>query len=167
MNVEKELTDALREFKKRGVDTFIAQVVSVDKNKGICKIKDDDIEYTDVRLSAVIDTKGNRFYIFPKANSLVLVSPIQEDLKQLYVEEYSEIDAVEIEIGGVKFVADSNGFLMRKGTETLYAIINDLLTAIQAMVFTTNVGATIAMVNLAQFVAIQQRLNTSGILKQN
>ena len=92
--MEKELHSAFRKLKQRDVDTFPVKVLSVDKSAGTCKVTDDELEYTDVRLSAVIDGNDKKFYLFPKVGSSVLVSPINEDLKNLYVEAYSEIDGI-------------------------------------------------------------------------
>jgi hypothetical protein len=157
--MSKELQDAFRRLKKRDVDTFPVTVVSVDKAKGTCTVSDDEIEYTDVQLAAVVDATSNRFYLFPKLDSSVLVSPINEDLHRLYVEAYSEIESVAIVIDGVQFHVDKDGFLLKKENETLKLLMGDLIAAIKAMVFTTNVGPTINLVNLADFELLEQRFN--------
>ncbi|MCZ2140821.1 MAG: hypothetical protein LC096_05450 [Bacteroidia bacterium] len=165
MSLEKELADAFRKLGKRSVDTFVAEVVSVDKEKGICVVKDDTIEYDEVRLCAVINAQGNKFFIFPKQGSTVLVSPIKEDINDLYVEEYSEIEAVEIEIGQAKFAFDTNGFLFKKSNETLSGLINELIAAIIAITVPTAVGPSGVPINAAQFTSLQTRFQT--LLKTN
>ncbi|MEM0542425.1 hypothetical protein WFZ85_07335 [Flavobacterium sp. j3] len=157
--MEKELHDAFRKLKQRDVDTFPVKVLSVDKSAGTCKVTDDELEYTDVRLSAVIDGNDKKFYLFPKVGSSVLVSPINEDLKNLYVEAYSEIDGLDLKIDGVHFNIDKDGFLLKKENETLKKLMADLITAIKAMKFTTNNGPTINLVNIADFIALENRFN--------
>lgn len=157
--MEKELHDAFRKLKQRDVDTFPVKVLSVDKSAGTCKVTDDELEYTDVRLSAVIDGNDKKFYLFPKVGSSVLVSPINEDLKNLYVEAYSEIDGLDLKIDGVHFNIDKDGFLLKKENETLKKLMADLITAIKAMKFTTNNGPTINLVNIADFISLENRFN--------
>lgn len=157
--MEKELHDAFRKLKQRDVDTFPVKVLSVDKSAGTCKVTDDELEYTDVRLSAVIDGNDKKFYLFPKVGSSVLVSPINEDLKNLYVEAYSEIDGLDLKIEDVHFNIDKDGFLLKKENETLKKLMADLITAIKAMKFTTNNGPTINLVNIADFIALENRFN--------
>lgn len=163
--MEKELQDAFRKLKQRDVDTFPAKVLEVDKDKGTCKVSDDELEYTDVQLSSVIDANKSKFYLFPKVGSSVLVSPINEDLHRLYVEAYSEIESMDVSIESVKFQMDKDGFLLKKDNENLKKLMADLITAIKAMKFTTNMGPTINLINIADFVAVEKRFNQ--FLKDN
>lgn len=159
----KELEDAFRALKNRDVDTFPAIVVSVDKEQGTCVVSDDEIEYTDVQLSAVVDGNNNQFYLFPKVNSHVLVSPIMEDIKRLYVEAYSEIESFDLKIEGVQLQIDKDGFLLKKENETLKKLVQDLLTEIKAMSFavvtTGGNGNTTTLNNIAQFTSVEARFN--------
>jgi hypothetical protein len=148
---------ALGNLKKRGVDTFSAKVVSVDKTAGTCVVNDDGIDYTDVALSATVEENGKRFYLFPKVGSFVLVSPINEDLHRLYVEFFSEVESFDLEIETVKMQIDQDGFLLKKNSETLKALMVDLLEEIQKIKFTTNAGPTILLLNKPNFVLIENR----------
>ncbi len=171
--MDKELQDAFRKLKQRDVDTFPVEVVSVDKPNGTCTVKDDVLEYTRVRLSSVIGGNGKAFYLFPKVGSSVLVSPINEDLKQLYIESYSEIESLELKIGGVQFRIDQDGFLLKKEAETLKKLLSDFINACQNMSFTVTTtgsataqsGQTVLLNNTAEFTAIEQRFNQ--FLKDN
>lgn len=161
--MEKDLQDAFRKLVKRDVDTFPVHVVSVDKNKGTCVVSDDDIHYTDVQLSSVIDGQKNKFFLFPAVGSSVLVSPINEDLKRLYVEAYSEIESLDLNIKAVEFKISESGFLLKKENETLKGLISDLLTAIENMSFTVTTtggsGSTTTLINEAQFSSVKNRFN--------
>jgi hypothetical protein len=165
--MEKELIEAFRKLKQRGVDTFPATVVSVDKEKGTCVIEVDELELPDIQLSAIIDGSAKKFYLFPKIGSSVLVSPINEDLNRLYVESYGEIESLDLQIGTVQFKVDQSGFLLKKQNETLKALMADFITACKNMSFTVattgtaaaQTGNTTALVNTAEFLAVEQRFN--------
>ncbi|MRX40408.1 hypothetical protein GJU43_14060 [Flavobacterium sp. LC2016-23] len=161
--MEKQLQDAFRNLRKRDVDTFPGTVIAVDKTKGTCIVSDDQIEYTDVRLSSVIDGKENKFFLFPAVGSSVLVSPIQEDLKKLYVEAYSEIESLDLNVKTVQFRITESGFLLKKENETLKSLVSDLLTAVEQMKFlvttTGGTGNTTTLVNAAQFSSVKDRFN--------
>lgn len=157
--MEKELADAFRRLAKRDVDTFPVTVVAVDKPAGTCTVTDDEIEYTDVQLTAVKDDTGNKFFLFPKVGSSVLVSPINEDIHRLYIEVCSEIESLQLSVEGVQLQVDASGFLLKKENETLKKLMGDLLTAIKDMKFTTNTGTTINLVNKPSFEALETRVN--------
>lgn len=168
--MSKELEDAFRKLKERDVDTFPADVISVDKVKGTCTVNDGELNYTNVRLTAIIKDNGKSVFLFPKIGSSVLVSPINEDLKKLYVEVYSELESFDLKIESVQFQIDKDGFLMKKQAETLKKLINDLLSAVEIMSFTVTTpdtinGSTTILNNKAQFTAIKTRFNQ--FLKDN
>ena len=155
--MEQELIEAFRKLKKRDVDTFPAVVVSVDKNKGTCVVSVDELELPDVQLSSIIDGKNEKFYLFPVVESSVLVSPINEDLNRLYVEAYSEIESLDLNIKQVQFKVDKDGFLLKKENETLKGLMVDLIMEIKKMKFTTNMGPTISLINTPEFNEIENR----------
>lgn len=159
----EDLIEAFRQFKKRDVDTFPALVISVDKEEGTCTVQADDLEYTNVQLSAIIEGSDQKFYLFPAVESFVLVSPINEDIHRLYVEAYSEIESLDLNIDKVRFQVDKNGFLMQKENETLKKLMSDLIGAIKAMGFVVSTpsgpGATTTLNNTAQFEAVENRFN--------
>jgi len=163
--MSKALQDAFRQLSKRGVDTFPAKVILVNKEKGTCVVNDGDLEYTDVQLSATIEDNGKRFFLFPKVGSFVLVSPINEDIHRLYVEFFSEIEELDFQTEKSQIKINDEGFLLKKEDETLAKLMSDLLKEIQRMKFTTNTGSTIQLVNAAQFMAIENRFKT--FLKDN
>lgn len=160
-----DLLEAFRQLKKRDVDTFPAVVVSVDKEEGTCTVKADNLEYTNVQLSAIIDGSDQKCYLFPAVESSVLVSPINEDMHRLYVEAYSEIESFDLNIDKVRFQVDKDGFLMKKENETLKALMVDLIVEIKRMKFTTNTGPTIKLINTPQFNEIETRFKS--FLKDN
>lgn len=163
--MSKALQDAFKRLGSRSVQTFPAKVVSVDKTAGTCVVSNGEIEFTDVQLSATAEENSKRFFLFPKVESFVLVSPINEDLHRLYVEFFSEIEDFDLKIENVRMQIDNNGFLLKKQNETLKKLMQDLITAIKNMKFQTNTGVTIQLLNLADFISIENRFN--NFLKDN
>ncbi|WP_034752754.1 hypothetical protein [Chryseobacterium daeguense] len=157
--MNKALQDALAKLGKRGVDTFPAEVISVDKENGVCKVSDGEIEYTDVQLSATVEENGKRFFLFPKVGSFVLVSPINEDLHRLYVEFFSDIEDFDLQIEDVRFQVDKEGFLLKKENETLKKLMSDFIKACKNLKFQTNTGVTIQLLNLQEFIEVENRFN--------
>lgn len=156
----EELTRGFAALRKRGVSTFPATVVSVNKKDGTCVINDGDIEYTDVQLSAIIDESKKQVFLYPVIGSSVLVSPIDEDIHRLYIEVYSEIEVYDLKIGGVNLNIDNDGFLLQKENETLKKLMVDLISEIRKMKFTTNTGSTIKLINEPQLLEIETRFKS-------
>jgi hypothetical protein len=76
----------------------------------------------------------------------------------------SQITNYELTIENCELSIDATGFLLKKENETLKMLMADLIGAIKAMRFTvatpdTINGSTTAMVNMAQFTAIETRFN--------
>ncbi len=156
MSKEKELQDAFAKLLKKDAVTFSAAVKKVDKIKGVCTVSDGDLEYN-VRLGSIITNDTDKFFLYPKIESQVLVSCIEEDLHQLYVSKYSEIEAFSFKIGACHLVMDSEGLNFKKQNESLKGLLLELLTEIQKMVFTTNAGPTIKLVNKSKFEEIENK----------
>lgn len=154
MSIEKEIQDAFKFLKGRGEITFSATVQSVDKAKGTCVVNDDDLEYTDVRLASVINDRENKLYVFPKPGSSVLVSTINGDLENLFVEAYSEVDEFLLKAGATEMTINASGYKIDRQGENLKTVLNDYIDEVNKIIVvqgtTINVGATNA---------IKQRLN--------
>lgn len=157
MSIDKEMEDALQGLVKREVPTFLAKVTYVDKEKGICNVEDDDVEYLNVRLSAVIDGKEKKHFLFPAVGSSVLVGCIDEDIKQLYVDKYSEIEVYSLKIANSYLMVDGEGFNFKRNTNDLRSLMLELIKTIRAMKFTTNTGSTIKLINEPDFIVIENR----------
>lgn len=160
MSLETELQAAFEKLKKREVDTFSAKVLEVDKEKGTCTVNDGELDYSEVRLASVINERDSMVYVFPKVGSSVLVSPINEDLHQLYVEAYSDVEEFYIKIDSTEMRVNAEGILLKKDDENAQKLLLDLITAIRNMVFTTNQGPTINLVNDIEFEALEPRIKS-------
>lgn len=175
MSIEKQIQDAFRQLGKRGVDTFPAKVTEVDKTKGFCTVEADGLEYPDVRLASVINERGSFVYVFPKIGSSVLVSPIEEDLNNLYVEAYSEVEEYYIKIETTEMNVNADGILIKRGDENLRTILEDqhkqfgkLCDEINKIVVSIGVTPNVAAITLIKTevtVNINSRMKT--VLKEN
>ena len=133
------LKDLVREHDKVVTGT----VTSVDKVNQTCDVQPDDegAEFVNVRLRSVVDGGQDGFTIFPVVDSSVTLLLLDEHTA--LVVQYSAVETYGIS----------------SGTESLKTILDDFLDAIGQMVFTTNQGPTIELVNAPAFAAIKQRLN--------
>ena len=165
MSVDKDIQIAFAGLLNRSEDTFSAEIVSVNRNNGSCIVKSRGLEYTDVRLSSIIDENQNKIYLFPKEGSSVLVSKINNDIHALYIEAYSEIEEYYLKIDDSEFNVDQSGILIKKGEENLQLLMLDLIKAIKQMKFTTNTGSTIKLVNILDFEKLEPRFKQ--LLKDN
>lgn len=139
----------------------ICEVISVDEVAKTADLKPLDGSATiDDAYLMVDDEKGGAFYE-PKVKSLVAVVFVTKQIA--FVVGTSELKQFQIKISTTEFQMDADGFLLKKENETLKILMNDLLVAIQAMKFTTNTGSTIQLVNINDFIGIQNRFK--GFLK--
>lgn len=170
MNFELEIQKAFEKLKQRDVFCFIAKVLEVDKENGVCKIDDGELEYTDVRLSAIIDGNDQKCFVFPKIGSTILVEPINEDLKQLYVAKYSEVESISGIIEETKYIIDKKGFNISRNNENLQTVLNDwmdefgnLCDEVNKVVVSVGVTPNVGMITKIRTkvtTKIKQRLNT-------
>lgn len=87
-NVEKKVKKLIP------VQVFPAVVSSIDEDSRTCTvIFNDNVEYTDVRLYAVVNADMAGFCLVPKQDSMVLVGRIAGS-NELYVAMFSEVDKI-------------------------------------------------------------------------
>ena len=159
MSIEKELQDAFAKLLEKDEVTFSAVVISTNKEKGFCLVKDDGLEYK-ARLAAVINNDRDKFFLYPKVGSKVLISCIEEDMHQLYVAKYSEVEAFQFKIEDCRMSMDSTGFNFKKKNESLRSLILELIGSIKKMKFTTNMGPTIKLINEPEFTSLETKFNS-------
>lgn len=168
MGKTEEIRKALAKFSSNygPQNTMLATVESVDEGEFTCILKDDDNDeliYEDVRLRPVLD--GNESVtVFPKVGTWALAVRIEEDEQWMVIacgeaDKISSLADTEIKskVGTSEFTID-DGFLIKKGSETLKEIMDDLLEGIQQLTVNTNVGPSSVPINIATFVAIQARV---------
>ena len=85
---------------------------------------------------------------------------IEEDLNQLYVVQYSAIEELRLKIANCDFCIDESGFNFKKENESLRSLLLELIGAIKKLKFTTTSGSTINLLNLNDFITVEQKFKT-------
>ncbi len=154
-----ETAKAIQDLSKTGDELYgkVCKVTAVDIESKTCDLEpvDGTGELFDVPWSP--DTEEDGMLLQPKEGSMVLVVFIDKHHAQIC--NVSELDKMHLTIGTVEFKVDASGFMLKKENENLKLLMGDLLTAIKAMKFTTNAGPTIALINLADFEALEPRFD--------
>lgn len=156
---EENFADAIKKLANSNDEVYakVCEVLEIDQDEKTVNVKpiDDTAEIYNVRLQAESETGG--LVLFPKVGSMVLVVFINKN--NAAVVNTSEIEKLELVIESVELKIDSTGFLLKKENETLKKLMADLITAIKALKFTTNNGPTINLINIADFIALEDRFN--------
>ena len=159
MSIDRELAEGIRSLGKRRTPTIAVEVLSVDKAQGTCVVKEDELQYT-VRLASVINDNAERFYLFPKVGSSVLIASIGEDDNRYYVVAYSEIESVSLRIEGTQLVIDKKGVHLQRGEVDFKSLLNELLNELKTAVVQTPAGpGNFAPNNVAKFEEINNKIN--------
>ena len=129
MSAESDIRRAIKAmFPDKRDNTFIAEVLSVDVNSRTCDVSniDNDLDYNNVMLQAYVSHSG--IVVFPKVNSQVLVTMINETLG--HVTMYSEVDLITMNgdsYGGI-VKADELKIQLDKTNEVVNAIVSAITT---------------------------------------
>lgn len=122
-------------------------VVAVDRARAVCDVQPADNnapELLDVQLRAVDDGSTKGFVLWPVVGSPVLVGLIENDLNNCFVVAVSQVEA----------------FTLASQTDSLAALLADLLTAIKQLTVTTGTGPSGPPINLPAFQLLAQRAAT-------
>ncbi|AWG24826.1 hypothetical protein [Flavobacterium kingsejongi] len=138
--------------------TNIAQVNSVDEAAGTCDLRDEDGQLIfDVRLRPVLS--GNKSFIqIPAIDSYVLAVRIEDDEDWMII-ACDQVEKIAWYTGTTIFELTEKVHI-ESGGESLATLMDDLFQAISNMVFTTNTGPTINLVNALEFEALKTRFKT-------
>jgi hypothetical protein len=163
MDVQSDLHQALKGLfdRHKKVTVFPGEIVSVDEGENTCVVNDGDIEIYDVRLKALIDTYDQNIVLIPAVGSSVLVCNIGHSENAFAVILASEVEKVVGKIGTTEFLVDSSGYMIKKGSENLKTILNDLITDLISADLATPAGpGTMGPTIIANLTTVQTRLNT-------
>ncbi len=98
-----------RKFDERLKDaasiTYQASVVSVDEEKHSCVCKLGNIELEDVRLNSIVKSELLSLVLFPKVESIVLISKIGTS-NEYHISQYAELDRVLFQGEKTAFLID-------------------------------------------------------------
>ena len=158
MSIDRELAEGLRQIGKRKTPTIAVEVVSVDKSQGTCVVKDDELQYT-VRLASVINDNVDRFYLFPRVGSSVLIASIGEDENRYYVVAYSEIESVSLRIEDTPLTIDTAGIHLQRGEVDVKSLLNELLNELKTATIPNPAGVgNLAPNNVAKSDEIKNKI---------
>ena len=136
----------------------IAKVKSVDEEKAICVLVDEDgQEFFNVRLRPVLSGKKS-FILVPKVGTYVLAVRVEDDDDWMVIAA-DEVTKVAYYVGQTQ-IELTDKVHIEAGGENFADLVDQLFEAIGKMVFTTNVGPTIKLVNKPEFEAIRTKFKT-------
>lgn len=162
-------------FRESSRSTIYGTVLEVNEENRTCKVQIGDIEYEDVLLYAIENGGLKGWVQIPAKDSQVLVSRV-DGSDRLYVSMYSVIDKIILTIGDKmtietdadKAVVKQNTTLLRitakgltfkRDSSGLKKSLTDLLSALEKLTVTTNIGPSGIPINVADFTKIKQDLN--------
>ena len=124
--------ETLNRFVKKHIDSMPANVTTgtvkdIDETAYTCTVeREDRPTLYGVRLNAVEYT-GDRFVLIPKQGSYVLVCMVEGDEAEGYLLATSAIDKLLFAIDTTELQVIAGGFSIKRGDETLKAILNDMI----------------------------------------
>jgi hypothetical protein len=133
MSRQEQIRAALKAFSKEHgpLQTMLATVVSVDESELTCVVDNDGTEIFDVQLRPVINGKES-VTLIPKVDSQVLMARIEEDEAWMVIAA-DEITKLRCVVDDCEFEIE-NGFLIKKGEDSLKQIIQLIIEAVQQIV---------------------------------
>jgi len=118
---------ATKHIGKIPADVTTGTVKDIDEDTYTCTVeREDRPTLYRVRLNAVEYT-GDRFVLIPKEGSYVLVCMIEGDGADGYLLATSEIEKLVFAIDTTELQVLAGGFSIKRGDETLKAILNDMI----------------------------------------
>lgn len=101
-----------------------------------------------------------RFYLFQKVGSSVLIASIGEDENRYYVVAYSEIESVSLRIEDTQLTIDKAGIHLQRGEVDFKSLLNEFLNELKTAVIQTPAGpGNFAPNNVAKFDKINNKIN--------
>lgn len=99
MDVYSKIKSALREMQTTdGGSPIIGEVTGVDGT--VCKVKIGELEISDVRLRAVVNSETDLLLITPKIGSRVLMHDLSGGrMRELVIVKFSEVEKINIRTG--------------------------------------------------------------------
>ena len=121
-------------------------MLRVDKGRAVCDVQPADEnapELLDVQLRAVDDGTATGFVLWPVVGSSVLVGLIENDPNNCVVLAVSQVEK----------------FTLSTATESLHALLKDLVAEVRKLKFNTNSGATLALITDPAWVLLDSRID--------
>ena len=150
---EEQLRQEIKDLNKQKAINMTVKVTAIDDSLPIgptCTVEiAESVLIYRVRLRSVTGSKAG-FLIIPVIGSYVIISRIGLS-NEWYVSMFSEVEEIRSETVGKISILNT--------VENLKTIMNDLLAAIEAITVTTPAGPSGPPINIADFIAINLRIN--------
>lgn len=158
MNKAKQLLEVLQKIGTGpGATLFPGIVKAVDGDS--CTIQAaDGTELYDVRLQAITENSDG-LLLTPELNSVVMLMQVGTQMDYAVVMT-SKLQQYELKIGQLQLKHTTEGWELKKGSNSLGSVLRELITAIQQITCNvTQVGApTGPPINIADFTTIKSKL---------
>ncbi|HXS38340.1 MAG TPA: hypothetical protein VN721_16680 [Flavipsychrobacter sp.] len=153
----EHLRDLLKTFTRRDSATLAGVASDVDTSAYTCSVTlANGLTLQDVQLKALKqDTNGA--VLIPAEGSWVQILDIGNP--DYLVVSCEVLQKAIITINEQVFTMDGNTYSIKSGDESLFKILNDLLTQILALTVTTSSGPSGTPINATDFQDIQTRLS--------
>lgn len=157
--VVNDIKDQLGQFSSKYGPKVLrtATVTAINNNDTVAIQLPNGREVDDARLRAVV-ASGNKVVLVPKINSTVIVGML-ENSDEFVVLGVSEVTGLKCVIDTVTVEVDNTGVLIQRGTDSLKKVLQDLITAINALTVPTAVGPSGTPINATSFTSISTRIN--------
>lgn len=142
------------------------KVKSVDGES--CVVEVDGLELTDVKLRAVINGNKEQVTVTPKVGSYVQIADLSNgEMRDTAVIKVSEVESISIITGntdinisddGISVNAGDGKLKIMNGSQSLFDLIDSLITAITKLTVTTGTGPSGTPINATDFINIQNNL---------
>lgn len=154
------LKELIQELAKTSDEIYakVCKVISVDAEEKTADLEPVDGSAVIDEVYIMTDHENGGLYLEPVVGSLITVVFVNKETALMV--SSSALKQFQIKIESTELQVDKDGLYLKRENETLKALVNDLLEAIKKMKFTTNTGSTIKLVNITDFINIQNRFKT-------
>lgn len=129
MGAQEQIRQAIRRLGETGAATMAGRAGSLDETAGtITLIDDGDVEVPGVRLRPVLDGLKS-LTILPKPGTWCLAVRIEGEESWMLMAA-GEWDGWKVKTGTAEWEQDAQGFLMKKGSDELGQLMQDLIDQI-------------------------------------
>ncbi len=129
----RELKNLMTEMFGIGGNILPVIVESVDKINNTCEVKYDNLEFGGIRLQAAIKENQKGIKVYPAVNSSVLIQKLGNK-GEWFVCMFSEVEEIITEIGELKQTTNKDGYVFKKGNDTLWDGIKLLIESLEKVI---------------------------------
>ncbi len=144
---------------RRAIKAIITGTATEVTDTSCTLTREEAPELHGVRLNGIDDELESYATIVPKEGSEVLVGIVEGQKTEGVVLRCSEVEKVIWKCGDTALTFSAGGYKMERSSESLKALLSDILDAINQLTVTTSAGPSGTPINAPAFSQIKQRLN--------